>query len=171
MIVLRGRQGRHQEAIRLLTHGLGDFDTAVSYCVLGGASIYSPTASTDTTAAPIPPTREQQMSLFSSLLVEFLRIPDADDRLAQTGELLTRFAPWFDITDVLATVPEEWALGVLTGFLESAVRKLVAEKRETAIQRALVGAENLVASTDLIEKIERAGPRIEIGDSVDQVRT
>ncbi|KAI4260136.1 MAG: hypothetical protein L6R42_004198, partial [Xanthoria sp. 1 TBL-2021] len=34
-IILDGRQGRHQQALRLLTHGLGDYHTAVNYCLMG----------------------------------------------------------------------------------------------------------------------------------------
>jgi hypothetical protein len=42
MIILNGRQERHQEALRLLVHGLGDFDTAISYCLYGLTSIFRP---------------------------------------------------------------------------------------------------------------------------------
>lgn len=98
MIVLNGRQGKHKEAIRLLTHGLGDFDTAVSYCVLGGSSTYSVLSG----AMPkeFIPSREEQMGLFQYLLEEFLRIEDPDARIMQTSELLERFAGWFDVNHV-----------------------------------------------------------------------
>ena len=101
MIVLSGRQGKHKEAIHLLTHGLGDFDTAVSYCVLGGSSTYSPLAG----AMPNDsvPSREEQMALFQYLLEEFLRIDDPEARIMQTSELLERFAGWFDVSHVSRT--------------------------------------------------------------------
>ncbi len=98
MIILNGRQGRHREAIRLLTHGLGDFDTAVSYCVLGGSSTYSPVSGS------LPkesiPSREEQVRLFGYLLEEFFCIEDLSDRITQTSELLERFAGWFDVIHV-----------------------------------------------------------------------
>ena len=40
-IILDGRERRHEDALRLLVHHLGDYDTAVAYCFRGGASIYS----------------------------------------------------------------------------------------------------------------------------------
>ena len=89
-IILGGRQGRHGDAIRLLTHGLGDFDTAVSYCVLGGSSTYG--ARSSNLQMPLP---EEQTKLFSILLGEFLTIEDLNQRIIQTTELLARFSRWF----------------------------------------------------------------------------
>ena len=98
MIILNGRQGRHEEAIRLLTHGLGDFDTAISYCLLGGSSLFRP-ASGFVPQESIP-SRDEQAMLFGYLLHEFLRIEDLSDRIERTGELLERFGGWFDVATV-----------------------------------------------------------------------
>ena len=98
MIILNGRKGRHAEAIRLLTHGLGDFDTAISYCLLGGSSIFRP-ASGEIVKDALP-THEEQAVLFNNLLDEFLRIEDLSDRIERTAELLERFGGWFDISRV-----------------------------------------------------------------------
>lgn len=98
MIVLNGRQGRHQEAIQLLTHGLGDFDTAISYCLLGGSSIFRPVSGFVPQEAI--PSRDDQVKLFGYLLQEFLRIEDISDRIERTGELLERFGGWFDVASV-----------------------------------------------------------------------
>jgi vacuolar protein sorting-associated protein 3 len=103
MIILNGRRGRHEDAIRLLTHGLGDFDTAISYCLLGGSSIFRP-ASGFVPEEAIP-SREEQAKLFGYLLHEFLRIEDLSDRIEQTGELLERFGSWFDVLDVRLSFP------------------------------------------------------------------
>ena len=98
MIILNGRQGRHEDSIRLLTHGLGDFDTAISYCLLGGSSIFRPPSGS------IPqeelPTKLEQSRLFGYLLLEFLQIDDKDERTERTGELLERFGQWFDVAEV-----------------------------------------------------------------------
>jgi hypothetical protein len=103
MIILNGRQGRHEEAIRLLTHGLGDFDMAISYCLRGGSSIFGSTA--DGSAREVLPTREEQGKLFGHLLQEFLRIEDVTDRIERTGELLERFGGWFDVVYVSTLRP------------------------------------------------------------------
>ncbi|KAF2010968.1 hypothetical protein BU24DRAFT_427170 [Aaosphaeria arxii CBS 175.79] len=160
MIILSGRQGRHQEAIRLLTHGLGDYDTAISYCLLGGSSIYRPEGSGYIPANEIP-SREEQAVLLHHLLQETLRLDDLAQRVARTGELLERFGGWFDVIEVLEIIPNEWSVDVLGAFLISSLRLLVKERAETGIAKALNGARNLQISVDLADKIEEAGPTIE----------
>ena len=94
MIILDGRQARHSQALRLLTHGLGDYDTAINYCLLGGSSIFYPSSSIIPKEAI--PSRQDQTKLFDALLLEFLQIEDFTDRVEQTGDLLDRFGGWFD---------------------------------------------------------------------------
>ncbi|KAK8233346.1 hypothetical protein HDK90DRAFT_486441 [Phyllosticta capitalensis] len=158
MIILNGRQGRHEHAIRLLTHGLGDFDMAISYCLLGGSSIYRPTTGGMSTSAL--PSHEEQAHLFGYLLHEFLRIEDISDRIERTGELLERFGGWFDVQQVLGVIPDDWSIDIFSGFLINAFRRLVREKNETSVARALSGATNLSTSVEVIEKMESVGPRI-----------
>ena len=163
-IILDGRQGRHQQALRLLTHGLGDYHTAINYCLLGGSSIFHPTS------GPVPvesiPSREEQATLFRYLLSEFLRIDDISDRLERTSELLERFGGWFDVSIVLNLIPDSWSVEIISGFLISAFRRLVNERSEAMIAKALSGAENLKISADFIDKCEGLGPQIEAGRQV-----
>ncbi|KAF2084923.1 hypothetical protein K490DRAFT_48081 [Saccharata proteae CBS 121410] len=164
MIILNGRQGRHEESIRLLTHGLGDFDTAISYCLLGGSSIFRPSHFAAPAAAM--PTFDEQARLFGYLLHEFLRIEDFTDRMERTGELLERFGSWFDVAQVLGMIPDEWGIDVFSGFLISALRRLVRERNETGIAKALSGARSLQTNVALVEKMEGMGPVIVLGDDV-----
>jgi hypothetical protein len=180
MIILNGRQGRHEEAIRLLTHGLGDFDMAISYCLRGGSSIFGSTS--DGISREVLPTRDEQAKLFGHLLQEFLRIEDVMDRIERTGELLERFGGWFDVayvslisptafvmpsvsltipTQVLSILPDSWSIDIFSGFLISALRRLVRERSETSIARALSGAENLKVNEQFIDKREEMGPVVE----------
>jgi hypothetical protein len=160
MIILNGRQGRHQEALRLLVHGLGDFDTAISYCLYGGSSIFRPSGSGYVPESELP-TQAEQSRLFNHLLQEFLRLEDLAQRIEQTGELLERFGGWFELGDVLAIVPDEWSVDVFSGFLIQALRRLVREKSESLIVRALSDAQNSVMSGELVEKREEIGPTFE----------
>jgi hypothetical protein len=160
MIILNGRQGRHQESIRLLTQGLGDFDTAISYCLLGGSSIFRPDGSGYVPASEVP-SKDEQSRLFHYLLQEFLRLDDISQRIERTGELLERFGGWFDVGEVLALIPDEWGVDVLGAFLIQALRRLVREKCETEIVRALADAENSITSDRLVERIEGLGPTFE----------
>ena len=158
-IILDGRQGRHKQALRLLTHGLGDHHTAVNYCLLGGASIFHPAqGSVDALSAP---SREEQSLLFGYLLAEFLCIEDAEDRLERTSELLARFGAWYDVRQVLEQIPEIWSVDDVSDFLVSALRRLLQEKNEATMTKALSGAENLQTAHAFVEKISVLGPQIE----------
>jgi len=158
-IILDGRQGRHKQALRLLTHGLGDYHTAVNYCLLGGATIFHPTSGS--AAANTAPSQEEQAVLFGYLLSEFLRIEDISDRLERTSELLERFGSWYDVRDVLDLIPESWSVELVSGFLISSFRRLVHERNEATITKALSGAENLQIASVFAEKCSSLGPQIE----------
>ena len=157
-IILDGRQGRHEQALRLLTHGLGDYHTAVNYCLLGGASIFHPRSGS---AAITGPSQEEQAILFGYLLTEFLRIEDFSDRLERTSELLERFGSWYDVRDVLELIPESWSVELVSSFLVSSFRRLVRERREATVTKALSGAENLQIAAAFVEKCNERGPQVE----------
>lgn len=159
VIILDGRQSHHEEALKLLTHGLGDYDTAINYCLLGGSSIYHPISGT--MARESLPTREEQAKLFGFLLAEFLRIEDISNRVEQTSSLLERFGGWFDVGYVLSVIPDTWSVELVSGFLVSALRRIVRERSETMIVKSLSGAENLKVAAEWIGKIEAKGPSIE----------
>ncbi|KAI0472160.1 hypothetical protein GGR56DRAFT_109913 [Xylariaceae sp. FL0804] len=174
-IILDGRERKHEDALRLLVHRLGDYDTAVAYCFRGGASIYSiyqsppnqqPPPSPEDMKTPRrresgPPTQDQQARLFRALLGEFLRLDDISDRVEQTSLLLDRFGGWFDVGDVLSVIPDNWSVDLVAGFLLKALRKMVAEKNETTVARSLSSAQNLRIQHDLIVQIEEKGPSVE----------
>lgn len=67
---------------------------------------------------------------------------------------------------MLELVPDTWSVEQLSTFLESALRRLVAERNETAIARALTNVENLTAAATLIEKVDAMGPTIVNGSGV-----
>ncbi|KAK1807327.1 hypothetical protein LTR12_018328, partial [Friedmanniomyces endolithicus] len=161
MIILNAREGKHGEALRLLVHGLGDYDTAIRYCLLGGSRIFHPGVgmSSGESQASLP-TKEQQAQLFDTLLHEFLRLEDLSERLERTAELLERFGPWFDVATVLEVVPEDWSVEMLGGFLVQALRRLVGERRETGVVKGLRGVENLRWAGVWGEKVGGARGRV-----------
>ena len=173
VIILDGKQNRHEEAIRLLTHGLGDYDTAISYCLHGGSSIYHPISGTLTSAAstsvietePTIPLRDHQIRLFSVLLAEFLQLSDISDRIEQTASLLERFGGWFEVGEVLERIPDDWSVEIVSGFLIRALRDIGMQRKETIIVRALAGAENLKITAGVVEKIKALGAEIEVESS------
>jgi len=156
-IILDARQGRHRQALSLLTHGLGDYDTAVRYCYFAGPQ----------TASSVPidesqlPTLEVQKDLFDALLDEFLTIEDMSTRLERSSELLAKFAKWFDPTIVLEKVPQDWSLDVLAEFLLRTMRALRSEMLEASVVKALSAAENLRKQAEFVEVCEKMGLRVE----------
>jgi hypothetical protein len=98
IVILYGRQGRHEEAIRLLTHDLSDFNTAIAYCLSSGNSVFKEPM--DAIGSKVRPKTEAQQRLFIMLLEEFLRIEDLSDSIECTHELLSRFEASLDIFQV-----------------------------------------------------------------------
>ena len=158
MIILNGREGKHEEALRLLTHGLGDYDTAIRYCLLGGSSIFHP--GSNLLPEQSLPSKDEQARLFKTLLQEFFRIEDVSERLERTSELLERFGGWFELEEVLVSIPDDWSVELVSGFLMHALRRLVRERNETVVVKALSSAQNLRESVGAIEKVEKMRPVI-----------
>jgi vacuolar protein sorting-associated protein 3 len=156
-IILDARQGMHRQALGLLTHGLGDYDTAVRYCYFAGPQ--------SATAIPIDetqlPTFDVQKELFDALLDEFLLIEDLSTRLDRSSELLAKFAKWFDPVVVLDKIPDDWSLDVLAEFLLRTIRALRGELLEVSVVKALSAAENLGKQAEFVEMCEKLGARIE----------
>lgn len=158
-IILAGREQHHEDALRLLVHNLGDYDTAVSYCLRGGTSVYVPPEGRRHGISA--PEIEQQRRLFRVVLHEFLAIDDMGDRVEQTGGLLEHLGGWFDVEEVLGLVPDSWPVDVVAGFLVGALKRLVRDKHESVMTKALSGAENVRINYDLIVGMEEKGPRVE----------
>ncbi|KAJ5581732.1 Vacuolar sorting protein 39/Transforming growth factor beta receptor-associated domain 2 [Penicillium sp. DV-2018c] len=165
-IILDGLQGHHSPAIRLLTHGLGDYDSAIRYCLFGGPR----SSSTSTGTLPELADYNLQKTLFRHLLDEFLHIRDLSDRIERTSDLLARFAAWYDVREVLDLVPEGWSVDILSGFLAHVFRDLVSQTRETRIERALSAGLHLRIAAEYIDGMEKAGPWIEETEGVRRLK-
>jgi vacuolar protein sorting-associated protein 3 len=92
LVIVCGKESRHSEALKLLCHELGDFDTAINYCLFGAVSIFK----TERTIK----TKEEQSGLFKLLLNEFLSLEDKETSVKQTCSLLQRFGSWLTVEDV-----------------------------------------------------------------------
>ncbi|KAL4970552.1 putative TGF beta receptor associated protein 1 [Aspergillus stella-maris] len=164
-IILDGLQGRHREALRLLTHGLGDYDAATRYCLFGGPR------STSSTGAPLEfADKARQSELFKYLLDEFLQIKDLSERIERTSDLLGRFPAWFEVREVLDIIPDDWSVEILSSFLEHVFRVLVSESREVKIERALSAGQNLRVAADYISGMEKVGGWLENEEGLKQLR-
>lgn len=153
MVLLHGRSAEHQPALSLLTHELADFDTAINYCLFGGLSLFQ--------THNVITRREEQEMLFNLLLDEFLKLQDVSVRIVQTKGLLEKFGRWLDVVHVLEVVPEEWSVGILSGFLLGALRRLVRESAEVKVQRSLERTVGFGKVVDLVERCDELGPTVE----------
>ncbi|KAI2729386.1 hypothetical protein CBS147354_1834 [Penicillium roqueforti] len=165
-IILDGLQGHHSPALHLLTHGLGDYDSAIRYCVFGGPR----SSSSSTGILPELADYTLQTTLFRHLLDEFLHIEDVSDRIERTSDLLARFAAWFDVREVLELVPEDWSVDILGGFFVHVFRTLVSQNRETRIERALSAGLNLRIAAEYIDGTEKVGPWVEEAEGVRRLK-
>ncbi|GFF23517.1 transforming growth factor-beta receptor-associated protein 1 [Aspergillus udagawae] len=163
-VILDGLQGRHREALRLLTHGLGDYDSAVRYCLFGGPR------STSSARTVELADKSHQSELFRYLLDEFLQIQDVSERIERTSDLLARFAAWFDIKDVLQLIPDDWSVDILSGFLAHVFRVLVSQTREARIERAISASLNLRIAAEYIEGMEKVGGWVEDDSGVRRLK-
>lgn len=155
-IILDARQGRHKEALGLLTHGLGDYDTAVRYCYFGG-----PTAASGTIDADSLPSRESQQELFAYLFTQFLIIDDVEERLSRTSHLLGTFATYFDPLTVLDQIPADWGMHMLKDFILRTFRAATTERNQAMIMKALSAAQNLQKQAEFVELCEKIGAKVE----------
>ncbi|KAK5364999.1 hypothetical protein LTR20_008935 [Exophiala xenobiotica] len=156
-IILDARQGRHKQALKLLTHGLGDFDTAIRYCYFGGPA---PASAQTIDVSALPP-RNVQEALFNFLFHEFLAIEDSEDCLERTSHLLGKFATYFDPLAILQDVPDDWNVNMLSDFLLRSFRAATTESNQAIIIKALSAAQNLQKQAEFIEVCEKIGARFE----------
>ena len=156
-IILDARQGRHKEALRLLTHGLGDYDTALRYCYFGGPA---PGISRTIDVSELPARRLQE-ELFDYLFHEFLGIEDVEERLERTSQLLGKFATWFDPLKILLEIPDDWSVAMLSEFLLRSFRAATSKRNEAVIVKALSAAQNLQMQAEFVEACEKVGATIE----------
>ena len=66
--------------------------------------------------------------------------------------------------EVLALIPDEWSVELVSGFLVHALRRLVREKNETVVVKALSSAQNLRESVVVAEKLEGMRPVVVRGE-------
>ncbi|KAI5856954.1 hypothetical protein BZA05DRAFT_386775 [Tricharina praecox] len=156
MVILYGRESKHTDALKLLTHDLRDFDTAINYCLFGGLSIFQ--------TRNVITDRAEQSELFAVLLDEYLKLKNMNERIEQTSQLLEKFGRWLDVTHVLSVIPDDWSIDIVGGFLITALRQLVREKAEAKIERAIGRSKNLRVEAEFVRQCDEIGPVVDLGN-------
>ena len=68
------------------------------------------------------------------------------------------------MTQVLAVIPETWALDLMAGYFVGALRRIHVEHSETTMVKALSGAENVQVQVRFVDRCEELGPSFETSD-------
>ena len=58
-------------------------------------------------------------------------------------------------------IPDSWSVELVSPFLVSAFRRIVKERSETMVAKALSGSENVVSRANFIDYCEKRGPAFE----------
>ena len=103
-------------------------------------------------------------------MLEFLKISESEDRIERTSDLLARFAPLFDVGEVLSLVPDEWSVDILSPFLVRVLRDLVSESREAKVQRALSAGLNLRVGAEYLGEAEKVGGWLEDVEGIRELK-
>lgn len=75
--------------------------------------------------------------------------------------VISRAYHYHERLQVLSMLPDSWSVELVSPFLISAFRRIVQERSETMVAKALSGAENLMSRANFIDRCEKAGPAIE----------
>ncbi|CAG0882189.1 unnamed protein product [Darwinula stevensoni] len=128
MALLYGKLGEHKKALDILVHELGDTDAARDYCLT-----CSDKADTDE--------RTTRAHLLLILLQTYLNPSlDQESQMQLRGpalDLLVKHATDFNVTDVLAILPDSWRLDSVHTFLIKSIREALHSKRMLQVKRNL----------------------------------
>ncbi|KAJ8655866.1 hypothetical protein O0I10_008530 [Lichtheimia ornata] len=184
-VIVYGRMKRHEDALRILIHDLGDFVGAETYCVTKGQSTGTVPAiimqesvtpartsslskkqvvkkkQQEEDAIPLPELPEEndeRRALFSMLLQTYLSIKDSQLMLVRTMHLLTTQGYYLDILEVLDLIPDDWPIQMLQDFLIRSLRRSLHDHRNSQIVVSLSRGENVMANSQVIDLYKDIGP-------------
>ncbi|GJE85460.1 hypothetical protein PsYK624_015390 [Phanerochaete sordida] len=194
--VVLGKLGRHREALGTLVLDLHDSASAEIYCTLGGAVI-SPKAAHAlgerfnlqawaSLITPLPLANkatplEREKTVDDGLKKELTKIllgvymSGGEAMAERTAALLSAQAMNLDVDEVLATVPPEWPLRVLSSFLARSFRRSLHAHHEALLVKAVAASENLAVAERTWAVLREEGAVIEeavdgdddVGEKVD----
>ncbi|KAF2857895.1 hypothetical protein K470DRAFT_278961 [Piedraia hortae CBS 480.64] len=168
-IIILAIQGKATEALRLLVTHLGDYDTAIRFCLSSGKpDIFSPSSTHSALRAPFPPrvssrplqeaksSAEESKKLFRNLLSLLLALPDRSLRHNISCHVINTFFGPDEVDYILEIMPEDCPLESLTRFWERTLRDLVSSKRESLVVKALMKVTLLGAVADCADAASKA---------------
>ncbi|EKM58173.1 uncharacterized protein PHACADRAFT_252272 [Phanerochaete carnosa HHB-10118-sp] len=165
--VVLGKLGRHREALSALVLDLHDSASAEIYCTLGGAVISPKVAhllgerfQLQRWAALITPLpmankatpMEREKTVDEGLKKDLTKIllgvymSGGEAMAERAAQLLSAQGMNLDGEEVLATIPSEWPLRVLSSFLARSLRRTLHARHEGQLVKAIATSENLAVA-------------------------
>ncbi|XP_004686244.1 PREDICTED: transforming growth factor-beta receptor-associated protein 1 [Condylura cristata] len=142
--ILHGKLEKHEEALRILVHELGDFSAAEDYCLWRSEGRDLP----------------YRQQLFHTLLALYLSAgPSAHELTVAAVDLLNHHATEFDTAQVLQLLPGTWSVQLLCPFLTGAMRDSIHTRRTTQVALGLAKSENLIYKYDKM-KLKESSVRL-----------
>ncbi|KAK4698396.1 vacuolar protein sorting-associated protein 3, partial [Phenoliferia sp. Uapishka_3] len=181
--IVYGKLRLDRQALSLLLHSLQDLTSSETYCHQSG----DPLLASDVSAAAarlsllLPKTKrttsskkegqEQRKAGLARLLVEMCLVGrgggeddvDAPPEVhkEQVARILETQAVHLDTLEVLPTLPSQWPLALVSGFLERSLRRSLHIRQEAALLKGLALSQNLDV-TDRVGQLQvKMGPRIQ----------
>ncbi|KAI1785956.1 hypothetical protein LXA43DRAFT_1035560 [Ganoderma leucocontextum] len=186
LAILEGKLGNHRSALSILVHDLNDSTSAEAYCTLGGevvpaktaqqigersnlqpwAALVIPLAAPGKQSRGAPPlkrTKTVDEDVKKDLIMVLLEVYMAGgettaDRIAQ---LLNSQAMNLDVLDVVAKLPGEWPLRVLSTFVTRSLRRTLHARHEGQIVKAISQGQNLAIAERTWAVVREQGMVIE----------
>ncbi|KZT07025.1 uncharacterized protein LAESUDRAFT_652182 [Laetiporus sulphureus 93-53] len=185
LAIVDGKLGKHQSALTSLVHNLRDTTSAEIYCTLGGeviplktaqslgerfalqpwAALLAPPTSGKTRPGAPPLNRlatvdgDLKKSLIKILLEVYMS--GGEEMAEQTARFLNAQAMNLDELSVIALVPPEWPLRVLSTFVARSLRRTLHARHEGLIVKAISAGENLTVTEKAWYPLREAGALIE----------
>ncbi|KAK9768178.1 hypothetical protein K7432_001374 [Basidiobolus ranarum] len=169
-VVLFGRVGEHEKALKTLVHDVKDYTGAEIYCIYEGKRIYDPDTSHNQVESVVEhkhtaneseeiSTRSQSQILFHKLLEVYLTMSkQGNSMLPQITRLLDSRFSYLNVLEVLQMIPDDWSIDTIQQFLIRSLRKNMNIHLENQVLKGVARGRNLMISAELVESYMNEPP-------------
>lgn len=186
LAIVEGKLENHKSSLSILVHDIHDTVAAKAYCALGGAilpsrltqaigeqcglqswtSVFGLQPATLKNAATTTTDDALKYTLTKILLEVFMN--EGKPSFEKAAQLLNAQAAHMDVIEALTMIPDDWPLTLPVPFLASSLRRVLHERHEGQIVKAIAAAQNLKVSEDSWAVIREQGYVVEEADSDDE---
>ncbi|KAG5359928.1 Transforming growth factor-beta receptor-associated protein 1 [Yarrowia sp. C11] len=137
LVIIYGQLGDHQRCIDMLVHDLTDYQTAIDYC-----------ANVDTLEEGTAETLKR--SLFAHLFKQLLKNTSGQEtQVYYCRHVMEKYGNHLETKFVLNSVPSDWPIEILNGYLKNVLRQLTNDKNKSLMMKSLTRSENVSMTNQL----------------------